>query len=71
MLVGDITENNEFIEDTEPARAVLLSHEEIAELRAEGISAEELIQRQMERHERFGLKTDFSKEKWRKRKEKK
>ena len=71
VLVDDITETNEFIEDTESARAALLSQEEIAELRAEGISAEELIQRQMERHERFGLKTDFSKEKWRKRKEKK
>lgn len=27
------------------------------------------MQRQIERHERFGLKTEFSKEKWRKRKE--
>jgi tRNA (adenine-N(1)-)-methyltransferase non-catalytic subunit len=48
-----------------------MTQNEIAELRAQGASAEELIQRQMERHERFGLKTDFSKEKWRKRKEKK
>jgi len=30
-----------------------------------------MIQRQMARHDQFGLKTDFSKEKWRKRKEKK
>jgi tRNA (adenine-N(1)-)-methyltransferase non-catalytic subunit len=67
----DITETNEFIEDSEAAKAALLSQEEIVELRAQGVTAEELIQRQMERHERFGLKTDFSKEKWRKRKEKK
>ena len=67
----DITETNEFIEDTEAARAALLSHEEITELRSQGLSAAELIQRQMERHDGFGLKTDFSKEKWRKRKEKK
>jgi tRNA (adenine-N(1)-)-methyltransferase non-catalytic subunit len=30
-----------------------------------------MIQRQMDRHDQFGMKTDFSKEKWRKRKEKK
>lgn len=70
-LSDDITETNEFIEDSEAAKAALLSQEEIVELRAQGVTAEELIQRQMERHERFGLKTDFSKEKWRKRKEKK
>jgi tRNA (adenine-N(1)-)-methyltransferase non-catalytic subunit len=67
----DITETNEFIDDSEEAKQSLLSQEEITELRAQGISAEEIIQRQIERHERFGLKTDFSKEKWRKRKEKK
>jgi len=48
-----------------------LSQDEIAALREQGVSAEELIQRQIERHERFGLKTEFSKEKWRQRKEKK
>jgi len=70
-VIDDITETNEFIEDSESAKAAVLSQEEIAELREQGVTAEELIQRQMERHERFGLKTDFSKEKWRKRKEKK
>jgi tRNA (adenine-N(1)-)-methyltransferase non-catalytic subunit len=70
-LIDDITETNEFIDDSEEAKQSLLSQEEITELRAQGISAEEIIQRQIERHERFGLKTDFSKEKWRKRKEKK
>ena len=64
-------ETNEFIDDTEDARQALLSQEEILNLRAQGISAEEMIRLQMARHERFELKTDFSKEKWRKRKEKK
>jgi tRNA (adenine-N(1)-)-methyltransferase non-catalytic subunit len=49
----------------------LLSQDEIAALREQGVSAEELIQRQIERHDRFELKTEFSKEKWRQRKEKK
>lgn len=48
-----------------------MTQDEIAELRAQGISAEEMIKRQMERHAQFELKTDFSKEKWRKKKEKK
>ena len=49
----------------------MLSQEEIADLKAQGLSAEALIQKQIDRHGDFGLKTDFSKEKWRKRKEKK
>lgn len=65
----DIQETNEFITDSVDAQAELLSSEEIAELRAQGLSAEEIMQRQIERHESFGLKTEFSKEKWRKRKE--
>jgi len=48
-----------------------LTQDEISALREQGISAEELIQRQIERNERFDLKTEFSKEKWRQRKEKK
>lgn len=71
MTKDDITETNELIDDTEEVKQALLTQDEIAELRAQGVSAEELIQRQIERHERFGLKTDFSKEKWRRRKEKK
>lgn len=67
----DIKETNEFIEDSEDKGATLLSQEEIEELRAQGVSAEEMIQRQMSRHDQFELKTDFSKEKWRKRKERK
>lgn len=66
-----MTETNEFIDDHNPAERGVMSHEEIAELKAQGLSAEAIIQRQMARHENFDLKTDFSKEKWRKRKEKK
>lgn len=66
---------NDLIDDNPdlPAnqQSQLLSPEEIAELRSQGVSAEEIIQKQIERHERFGFKTEFSKEKWRKRKEKK
>lgn len=71
LTADDIKETNEFIDGSEESKASLLSQEEIAELRAQGVSAEEMIQRQMERHAQFELKTDFSKEKWRKRKEKK
>lgn len=70
-IVDDIRETNEFIEDQEAREGLLMSQEEIAELKAQGVSAEEMIKRQMERHDQFELKTDFSKEKWRKRKEKK
>jgi tRNA (adenine-N(1)-)-methyltransferase non-catalytic subunit len=70
-IVDDIKETNEFIDDTEINNSDLLSQDEIAALREQGVSAEELIQRQIERHDRFELKTEFSKEKWRQRKEKK
>jgi hypothetical protein len=48
-----------------------LTQDEIAELRAQGCTPQEIIDKQIERHQAFDLKTDFSKEKWRKRKEKK
>jgi len=70
-IIDDIKETNEFIDDTEINNSDLLSQDEIAALREQGVSAEELIQRQIERHDRFELKTEFSKEKWRQRKEKK
>jgi tRNA (adenine-N(1)-)-methyltransferase non-catalytic subunit len=70
-VLDDIKETNEFIDDTEINNSDLLSQDEIAALREQGVSAEELIQRQIERHDRFELKTEFSKEKWRQRKEKK
>ncbi|BEI96979.1 hypothetical protein CcaverHIS631_0205680 [Cutaneotrichosporon cavernicola] len=70
-VIDDIKETNEFIDDSEENRGALLSQDEINELKAQGVGAEEMIRRQMERHEQFELKTDFSKEKWLKRKEKK
>jgi tRNA (adenine-N(1)-)-methyltransferase non-catalytic subunit len=48
-----------------------LTQDEIADLRAQGATAQDIMQAQLQRHERFKLKTEFSKEKWRKRKEKK
>lgn len=71
LTPDDITETNEFIDDSEAAKQELLSQEEISELRAKGASAEDIMHAQQQRHERFKLKTEFSKEKWRKRKEKK
>lgn len=48
-----------------------MTPDEIQSLREQGLSAEEIIEKQQERHGRFDLKTEYSKEKWRKRKEKK
>ncbi|WWC65183.1 uncharacterized protein I303_107797 [Kwoniella dejecticola CBS 10117] len=70
-VIDDITETNEHIHDLPEMEKQTLSHEEIAELRAQGMSVEEIIKKQEESHERFKLKTEFSKEKWRRRKEKK
>ncbi|OCF43283.1 tRNA (adenine-N(1)-)-methyltransferase non-catalytic subunit TRM6 [Kwoniella heveanensis CBS 569] len=70
-VIDDITETNEFIIDLAEREKTTMSAEEINALRAEGLSAEEIIQRQIKAHEKFGLKTEFSKEKWRRRKEKK
>ncbi|WVO17302.1 tRNA (adenine(58)-N(1))-methyltransferase non-catalytic subunit TRM6 [Cryptococcus depauperatus] len=70
-VIDDIVETNEFIEDLAEKKKSTLTAKEIAELQAQGCTPEEIIQAQMARHEKFDLKTDFSKEKWRKRKEKK
>jgi len=70
LIPDDIKETNEFIDDDD-TQLDLLTQEEIAELRKQGVSAEEMMQKQIERHDKFALKTDFSKEKWRQRKEKK
>jgi tRNA (adenine-N(1)-)-methyltransferase non-catalytic subunit len=48
-----------------------MSPEEIRELREAGVSSEEIIQRQIERHGAFELKTEYSKEKYKRKKEKK
>lgn len=71
IWIDDIVETNEFIDDTDTIQQELLTQDEIASMRAQGLSAEDIMKAQIARHERFGLKTDFSKEKWRKRKEKK
>ncbi|KAL7422886.1 tRNA (adenine(58)-N(1))-methyltransferase non-catalytic subunit trm6 [Cryptotrichosporon argae] len=69
-VVDDISETNEFIVDSRDERD-LLTHEEIRDLKAQGVTADEIIERQLEKHDAFALKTDFSKEKWMKRKESK
>lgn len=71
LKIDDITETNEFIDDSEAVRQELLTQDEIADLRAQGATVQDIMQAQLQRHERFKLKTEFSKEKWRKRKEKK
>jgi tRNA (adenine-N(1)-)-methyltransferase non-catalytic subunit len=58
------------IEDN-PTSSGVLTSEEIIALREQGCSAEEIMARQIERHDGFKLKTEYSKEKWKKRKEKK
>ncbi|WVQ85808.1 hypothetical protein IAT38_007976 [Cryptococcus sp. DSM 104549] len=70
-VIDDIAETNELIEDLAESEKTTMTGKEIDELRAQGFSAEEIIQAQMARHDKFGLKTEFSKEKWRRRKEKK
>ena len=70
LTSDDIKETNEFIDDDD-TQLDLMTQEEIAELRKQGVSVEEMMQKQIERHDKFALKTDFSKEKWRQRKEKK
>ncbi|WWC72581.1 uncharacterized protein I206_106543 [Kwoniella pini CBS 10737] len=70
-VIDDITETNEHIHDLPEIEKQTLSHEEIAELKLNGMSVEEIIKKQEEAHEKFKLKTEFSKEKWRRRKEKK
>jgi tRNA (adenine-N(1)-)-methyltransferase non-catalytic subunit len=64
---------NELIDDIsgQEVESNLLTAEEIHGLRTQGVDGAEIIRIQEERHNRFKLKTEFSKEKWRKRKEKK
>jgi len=70
LTADDIRETNEFIDDDD-SKLDTMTQDEIAELRRQGLSAEEIMQKQIERHAEFDKKTDFSKEKWMKRKEKK
>ncbi|GAA5892749.1 hypothetical protein JCM8208_004081 [Rhodotorula glutinis] len=58
--------NNEFIAS---AGAQTLSFDEIQALKDSGLSGREIIQKQIEEHKSFELKTEYSKEKYLKRKE--
>ncbi|BGP38423.1 tRNA (adenine(58)-N(1))-methyltransferase non-catalytic subunit trm6 [Rhodotorula kratochvilovae] len=58
--------NNEFIASQ---GAQTLSAEEIQALKESGLSGREIIQKQIEEHKSFELKTEYSKEKYLKRKE--
>ncbi|WVQ70752.1 hypothetical protein IAR50_000274 [Cryptococcus sp. DSM 104548] len=71
VIVDDVAETNELIEDLPEDSKGMLTQEEIVQLRAQGLTGDEIIEAQQARHESFKLKTDFSKEKWRRRKEKK
>ncbi|ODN83027.1 hypothetical protein L202_01253 [Cryptococcus amylolentus CBS 6039] len=71
VIVDDVAETNELIEDLPEDSKGMLTQEEILELRAQGLTGDQIIEAQQARHESFKLKTDFSKEKWRRRKEKK
>ncbi|WWC92299.1 uncharacterized protein L201_007253 [Kwoniella dendrophila CBS 6074] len=71
FVIEDITETNEHIHDLPELEKQTLSHEDINALKAQGLSVEQIIKKQEEAHEKFKLKTEFSKEKWRRRKEKK
>ncbi len=70
-LAEETSATNDLIDDLPAAATQLLPAEEIIALREAGLSAEEIMQRQIERHDNFALKTEFSKDKWKKRKEKK
>jgi tRNA (adenine-N(1)-)-methyltransferase non-catalytic subunit len=74
LFIEETDATNELIDDNPDlvtsTQSALLSSEEIADLRNQGFTAEDIIQMQIERHDRFGLKTEFSKDKWKKRKEK-
>ncbi|KAL7412032.1 Gcd10p family-domain-containing protein [Mrakia frigida] len=67
--VEDTMATNELIEEGNEQQ--LLTDEEIKALKASGASAQDIIAKQIERHTAFHLKTDYSKEKYKKRKEKK
>ncbi|KIP11118.1 hypothetical protein PHLGIDRAFT_64283 [Phlebiopsis gigantea 11061_1 CR5-6] len=65
--VEDTDATNELINDGEAVQP--LTVEEIEQLKKAGLSAEEIIKRQIEQHTNYQLKTEYSKEKYKKRKE--
>ncbi|TFK56619.1 Gcd10p-domain-containing protein [Heliocybe sulcata] len=65
--VEDTEATNELINDGEFVQP--LTSEEIEALKKSGVSASEIIKRQIEQHANYSLKTEYSKEKYKKRKE--
>ncbi|KAA1127260.1 tRNA (adenine(58)-N(1))-methyltransferase non-catalytic subunit trm6 [Puccinia graminis f. sp. tritici] len=67
--VEDIEATNELIKESDGAQK--LTNQEIEELKKSGLSGREIILRQIQQHSAFELKSEFSKAKYIKRKEKK
>ncbi|EPQ60453.1 Gcd10p-domain-containing protein [Gloeophyllum trabeum ATCC 11539] len=65
--VEDTEATNELINDGEFVQP--LTSEEIETLKKSGVPASEIIKRQIEQHANYSLKTEYSKEKYKKRKE--
>ncbi|TCD65435.1 tRNA (adenine(58)-N(1))-methyltransferase non-catalytic subunit trm6 [Steccherinum ochraceum] len=65
--VEDTDATNELINDGQFVQPLTL--EEIEALKKSGISASEIIKKQIEQHATYSLKTEYSKEKYKKRKE--
>ncbi|KAI0785350.1 Gcd10p-domain-containing protein [Irpex lacteus] len=65
--VEDTDATNELINDGDAVQPLTIK--EIEELKNSGIHASEIIQKQIEQHANFQLKTEYSKEKYKKRKE--
>lgn len=65
----DTDATNELIADDRTAQTLTMS--EISAMKAAGVSAQEIIAKQIERHTAFHLKNAYSKDKYKKRKEQK
>ncbi|KAL4253561.1 tRNA (adenine(58)-N(1))-methyltransferase non-catalytic subunit TRM6 [Abortiporus biennis] len=65
--VEDTDATNELISDGQAVQP--LKTDEIEKLKKSGVAAEEIIKMQIEQHANFSLKTEYSKEKYKKRKE--
>ncbi|TDL28112.1 Gcd10p-domain-containing protein [Rickenella mellea] len=63
----DTDATNEMINDAEHVQPLTLA--DIEELKDSGIHASEIIEKQIEQHANFALKTEYSKDKYKKRKE--
>ncbi|KAG6900507.1 hypothetical protein C0993_009460 [Termitomyces sp. T159_Od127] len=67
--VEDTDATNELINDGECVQPLTI--EEIQKFKATGVHVSEIIKRQIEQHANYSLKTEYSKEKYKKRKEEK